>query len=248
MTDTLTKAGFTKLDPTIHPRLIMSISGHEKHGKTHFAMTAPGTIAYFNLDMGDEGVVHKFCNDKAILNYDIEVPKSGLKDNAIKIWDDFNKAYDIALKDARTVIIDTATELWELLRVARFGQLTQVMPYQYGPVNTEFRSVIRRAFKAVGTNVILLHKVKPVYINDKRTKDYERSGFSDTGFLVQVNATMCRLDPDPDESRENVEFSITIDDCRHNTAIMGKTFTGAMATFPMIAQLAIVGTKAENWT
>lgn len=254
MTTKLTDIGFTPLDPTIHPRLIMSVGGREKNGKTHFAMTAPGPIALFNLDMGDEGVVHKFLKDKIIFNYEIEVPKVKLnegvnkakKNEAADIWDKFNAAYAVALKEARTVVIDTATELWELLRIARFGQLTQVMPYQYGPVNAEFRDVIRAAFKSVGTNVIFLHKVKAVYINDKRTGDYERAGFGDTGYLVQINAMMHRLDIGAD--RNTTDFAIKVEDCRQNANLMGQTLSGPMCTFPMVAQLALPDTKVEDWT
>ena len=73
-------------------------------------------------------------------------------------------SYQWALAEpaVRTISVDTATELWELLRMARFGKLTQVMPYQYGPVNAEFRSLIRMAY-ASDKNLILLHKMRKVY-------------------------------------------------------------------------------------
>jgi hypothetical protein len=41
-------------------RLIASVSGKEKTGKTHFALTAPEPIIFFNIDVGTEGVVGKF--------------------------------------------------------------------------------------------------------------------------------------------------------------------------------------------
>jgi hypothetical protein len=245
VTKALTDAGFNPIDPTIHPRVVMSLAAREKHGKTHFSMTAPGPIALFNLDLGDEGVVVKFHSQKQIMNYDMAVPREGLKDQAITIWDNFKAAYEIALAQARTVVVDTATELWELLRIARFGQLTQVMPYQYGPVNSEFRSVIRDAFKATGTNVIFLHKMKATYINDKRTGQYERSGFGDMGYMVQVNATMKRHDKS--EDRAATEFVLHVDDCRHNPGLIGMDLPSVLSNFPALAQMVIAGTTEKDW-
>ncbi len=46
-------------------------------------------------------------------------------------------------KEIKSIVIDTASEAWELVRLARFGKLTQVMPQHYGPVNTEFRDMIK---------------------------------------------------------------------------------------------------------
>lgn len=254
MNKALKDAGFGVLDPTLNPRLILALGGKEKFGKTHFAFTAPGLIAFFNLDMGDEGVVSKFFGQKDILSYDVEVPRiepgvdaSKISDKAKEIWAEFQEAYAVALKEARTVIIDTATELWELVRIARFGKLIQVQPYQYGPVNAEFRGVIRQAYKAVGTNVIFLHKMKPIYINDKRTRDMERAGFSDTGYLVQVNATMNRLDPDGEERKKPI-FSITVNDCRQDANLIGTTLVGPICNFPTLAQMILPQTKEEDWT
>jgi hypothetical protein len=91
------------------------------------------------------------------------------------------------------------------------------MPYQYGPVNDEYRNLVREAYK-YDKNLILLHKMRPVYINDKRTGKYERSGFSDTGFLVQVNAEI---------QYEDGEFFLTIVDCRHDPSLNGEVLAEA---------------------
>lgn len=244
----LTNAGFQSISPIIHPRIIASIWGHDGFGKTHFAFSAPGPIALFNFDIGHEGVVHKFTSQKEIREIQITVPRDSdnCKKEADDLWIKFNTTYDIALSNARTIIVDTATELWALLRLARFGKLTQVMPYQYTPVNAEFSSIIKRAFDAVGTNVIFLHRARAIYINDKNTGKYEQSGFSGMFYDVQLRGQMQRWDPDAEHS--TVQFGITIEKSRHNPALIGQTFTGSMATFPMIAQMAIAGTKAEDWT
>ncbi len=236
------KAGFTKADDTITPRLIMSVSGLEKQGKTHFGLTAPGPIAVFDTDVGDEGVVHKFAG-KEIYTIDIGVPAEEESEEADEIWGKFRKGYYAALEDesVRTLVMDTATELWELLRLARFGKLTQVMPYQYGPVNAEYRRLLRDSYK-YDKNVILLHKMKAKYVNDKRTAEYERAGFNDTGFLVQLNAQVWRYGVE-----DGGEFVITINDSRHNPDLIGEALEGLMCNFQTLAMMVMPEVDGDVW-
>lgn len=175
------------------PRVIISIEGEEKSGKTHMALTAPAPIVYLNIDAGDEGVRQKFFGKAiATADYSFKVPTILDRDDtasvitAIKLeWDRFVRDYRAALAaGARTIIIDTMTEAWEFCRLARLGKLTQVMPQHYGPVNAEFRELIRLAFSG-STNLILLHKTADEYTDNARTGNRKRKGFSEIGFLVQ---------------------------------------------------------------
>ena len=238
------KMGFTNAkDMDEFPRIIMSVMGLEKQGKTHFALTAPGPIAMFSTDIGEEGVVSKFTKDKDIWVMPIDRIDEDAASQAPTEYSRFHSAYISMLKgdEVRTLVIDTATEIWELLRMARFGRLTQVMPYQYGPVNAEYRALIRDAYK-YNKNLILLHKMKSQYINDKRTGEWERAGFSDTGFLVQINAQIYRYSPE-----DGGEFVLWIKDCRQNPDLAGEEFEGDMCTFPMIASMIVAGTGPEDW-
>ena len=141
----------------------------------------------------------------------------------------------------RTVVMDTASEVWELLRMAAFGKLDHVMPHHYGPVNAEYRGLLRMAYVS-DKNLILLHKVKNEYINDKRTGNYERAGFTDTGFMVQVNVRCWRrLNGD-----KQLVFGMTIDDSRQNADVAGMELEGEMCSFPMLASV-VTGTDMEKW-
>jgi hypothetical protein len=229
--------GFEDAPDGITQRLVASISGLEKQGKTHFALTAPDPIAIFNLDIGMEGVANKFrAQGKEIAVYDTIIP---VADEAEKEWEKLEKAYWAVLKDkwVRTVVLDTATEIWELLRLARFGKLTQVMPYHYGPVNAEYRKLIKAAYDT-DKNLILLHKMKPKYVNDKRTAEYERAGFGDTGFLVQVNAQVYR--DLPDEGETNPAFNLYVKDCRQNAELVGMELAGDMCTWDMLESMVLM--------
>ena len=232
--------GFTSAkEIKTRPRIIMSVSGLEKQGKTHFALTAPGPLGMFSTDIGEEGVVEKF-GDKDIYIMSIDRVDDDSAEQAPEEYARFHGAYVKLLrgKEVRTIVLDTATEIWEILRMARFGRLTQVMPYQYGPVNAEYRALIREAY-AYDKNLILIHKMKPKYINDKRTAEYERAGFGDTGFLVQVNARAYRY--------EDGDFALQIEDCRQNPALMGEELIGPMCTFPFLASLVLPNVDPGEW-
>jgi len=238
------KAGFESARGRVSkPRLIMAISGLEKQGKTHFALTAPGPIAMFSVDIGEEGVVQKF-DDKEVWVMDVAgVGDEDSPDDSEKEWARFKKSFDQMLRTAsvRTIILDTATEIWELLRMAKFGKLTQVMPYQYGPVNKIYRMMVRSAYE-FDKNLILIHKLKSKYVNDKRTGEYEPAGFNDTPFLVQVNATVYRYSPE-----DGGEFAIQIKDCRQNPDMAGFEADGPLCNFPMIAQMILPSVNAGEW-
>jgi hypothetical protein len=250
----LKAAGFEPIETDVQPRLIIALDGQEKCGKTHFSLTAPDPIAYFAIDLGHEGVVRKFTNgevaEKTILRADkaIKIPDTvrfNKKQDTIKIdaedaWDKMRKAYKAACQSSsiRTIVVDTATEMWELIRLARLGKLSQVKPQHYGPVNAEMRGVIRDAYNS-NKNVILIHKMKKEYKKEQWSGKYERAGFSDMGYLVQVNATM--------ECDKDGDFSCTINDCRQNTSVRGMVFEDMMCSFPFVAASIFPETKLEMW-
>lgn len=234
--------GFTKATDKVIPRLIAAVSGLEKQGKTSFALSAPGPIIYFNLDYGLEGVLGKYAGGKDVYVKEYRYKRNDTPDKYNTLWASFTTDYYNALKSkARTIVIDTATELWELLRLARFGKLTQVMPHHYGPVNAEYASVIREGY-SYDKNVILLHKLKKQYVNDKFTGEYERSGFTNTGFLVQANLEVYRDGLDG-------EFYLKVLDCRQNSMIGGLEFelTDEFGGFGFLAQMVFPDSDTEEW-
>ena len=212
-------------------RLIASISGPQKTGKTNLALTAPAPIAFYDMDMGTEGVVEKFAAIKKVYRsqYDYRMLTAPDIAGIIVMWEKMKKDFIWGLEspDVATPIVDTGTEMWELLRMARFGKLTQVKPFHYGPVNAEFRDLIRLAY-ASSKDVIFTHKMKNEYIDDRRTGKIERAGFSDMGFLVQINIETWYSEG---------EFGATIVDCRQNMDVAGMELTGEMCDWEFIKGL-----------
>lgn len=221
-------------------RLIMSIVGREKSGKTNLGLTAPDPIAILDFDYGLEGVVQKFSGKKVYTSeYRInEISADKFKSEA----DRFKKEYRALLADKfiRSIIVDTGTEMWELFRMAAFGKLTQVMPHQYGPVNGEVRSLIRDAYSS-NKNVIFLHKMGEKYLNNQPTGQYIMAGFKDMPYAVQVNCLMWR-ETDGDRS-----FHCEITDCRQEPFIVGVDLIDSMITFQTLATMVFPGTNEEEW-
>ncbi len=243
--DSVQIRGFSREVPeTQIKRIIMSIEGPEKEGKTHFSLTAPAPLALINIDNGLEGVKEKFLSQKEIYTHQVEIPSTlgGAVDvgECEKLWDSCKGAYLDALgtKGLKSLVMDTATEMWELIRLARFGRLTQVMPFNYGPVNAEFRDLIRAAYNS-DKNVIFIHMIKPKYINDERTHEMERAGFGDMGYLVQANVLM-RRDVD-------AGFVLHIKNCRQNPEVAGLDLMGVMCNFPFFAANVFPGSDPGEW-
>jgi len=249
-------------------RLVVAVDGLEKEGKTNFALTAPGPMTYQNFDIGAEGVIEKFQTSKIIYraDYGIVITKD---DNQATImekigpaWETFVKDYKIALNQAkgvtkgpvvRSLVWDTGSEGWEVLRLARFGKLTQVMPHNYTALNSEYRNLLREVFDTPA-NMIILHKLKKEWLNDpltgkgNKTGNYERAGYADTGFLVQVNV-LCWRDKGvkPNPLDPSAGFHVTVQNCRQNPGIVGLDLEGGMATFPWLAVNVYPETSLEDW-
>jgi hypothetical protein len=181
-----------------------------------------------------EGVVGKFQKqDKRIMVYDVRVPKENAdKDVYLPMWENLKsrikKAYTLR---TGTVVWDTCSEIYELARLAKFGKLTQVMPHNYVEVNNEWRELLRLAYDS-SMNSIFIHKMKPVWINNARTKDFEPTGFGEMDYLSQINLISYRENGD-----DGPEFSIFIKDCRQNPTVGGQTLDGPLCNFEMLLSM-----------
>jgi len=241
--------GFISADKIeIKHRLIVSVEAQPKRGKTHFMLTAPAPIAVFNFDIGLEGVIEKFRDDKEIIVATHKPPSVYQGDDTMdwkRMWDDFFKQWCDVLKDPSviTIGVDTASEMWELLRMARFGKLAQIKPHHYAEVNSEFRNLIRMVDDG-DKNLVLTHKVKKRYKGDSWDGGYERAGFSEVGHLTHVNARLTRATGDDIDDG----IVLTVMECRQNTTVNDMEFTegDSNCDFPSLASM-IYDDNVEDW-
>lgn len=228
--DDLKALGFERPRTETPRRLIASVAGREKTGKTHLALTAPPPIIFFDVDIGTEGVVERFAIEgKEIWLYTIRVPKEDKQDLWKAMWEDakakLKKSYGIG---KGTVVMDTGGEMYELCRLARFGKLTQVLPHNYVETNNEWREVMRWAYESP-MNTIFIHKMKPKWVNNQRTSEYEVAGFGDIEYMTQINLRTMG-------STEDGKFTprVFIKDCRQNPTLGGTTLEDSMCDFQFI--------------
>lgn len=159
------------------------INGRRGQGKSHFALEfSPRPALVQALDPTFKFMMEKFNLDQVMLGDYARISPalmkavSGVKnkaemeasrqfydqmiEEATKVWTAFSSDFYSSLDGSvRTIIWDTGSESWELVRLARHGRLQQIETTQYGALNTEFREMIRSAQDA-GVNHIILQKMK----------------------------------------------------------------------------------------
>lgn len=228
--------------PDKRPFHILSLEGQPKTGKTHFACTAPGPVGWQSLDFGTEGIVDKFP-DKPFdireydLSYDFTIKTRGKdaeeQSDAIRAdyWKPFESDAHDLFSSCRTVVWDTATEVWEMLRLAHFGKLEKNPQLQYGPINAEYKALLRLA-NTHRTNLILIHHQSKLYKNvmdgDKlksiETDQWRRQGNNKVAALVHSYCTMQYSDP-VKNTRGDItkpgQFTTAIDRSRFNPEVNG---------------------------
>lgn len=230
-------------------RMIVLASALQKHGKDHFGFTAPGPIALHAFDEGWDDTANKFIKQgKVIKVCEYDVPEavdkkrdSSLQEEANRIWSEFVANYRWSLDNFRSVVIDTSTEMWELLRLARFGALSTGQTTSFGPVNAEMRKLLRAAYNH-DANVIFLQKLGKEYKDREWTGGYTPKGFGDMAYEVQVVLRLYREDP-------NI-FHTCIEDCRQDPSLNGTDLVEieglAFNSFPYIAA-SIYQDDPSNW-
>lgn len=240
--------GVTRATGAVKRRIILAVQAREKRGKSNFSLTAPAPITTFDFDVGLEGVIEKFAGEKEIHVGDYRRDKGLILDQAGwgVSWDMFKKEYTAAVTNPamRTLVIDTATEAWEMIRLARFGPRASAKPVHYAPVNDEFRELVRLAYGS-DKNLILLQKMKEEYITSKadstisnRTGKYLLAGFTDTPYLVQMNLFLDRTEDG---------FLCRILDCRQNPMIAGLELYNEDINFQSIGTLVFPDTSEGDW-
>lgn len=248
-----------QLSSTPTTRLIWRGYGEQKCGKTHFALTAPGPIFIQSFDVGLEGVVEPFLaagKDIRALEYPFDPEgyrtEKECAEAADRIWTQFVGDYKAALEEARSVVWDTESEVWELLRYARLGAASGA-PKDYAVLNNEYRSLVRKAYGG-GVNLGLLQKTKEQWISKMdpakgkmvphNTGEQVPSGMKEIGFLVQCNLKHERV---LDEEM-NHHYRVTVEDVRHKAGqgLTGQSFDDVM-DFTMLATGIFPDTTEEDW-
>lgn len=248
---------FVKADQPFKPRIIGRSFGEAGTGKTDFWLGAPGPIAFFSFDKGLEGVVEKFQENKDIYVAEYEwSPTENLpQSEAIALRDQVIEDFETAIMNARTVIIDKETDMWELFRYAEFGAPNDA-PRNYPQLNQRYRRLINMP-KATDINFGCIQGMKSVWgqktnrISGKQTPfdtgEREAAGFSELEGLVHVNLF---------HTREDGTFKIQVGKARGpgSFVVQDQTFDidlhedGQAEGFREFAKLLFPESTDEDWS
>lgn len=223
--------------------ILICTEGQQKTGKTEFGLSMPDGTFILNLNHGFEGVIEKHVKTgREYYMKSLQIPFSNLpgqgfvilSTEAATVWKEavLSVREAIADPDIKSIFIDTGSELWDLLRIARLGKLAQVIPIQYAAVNAEFRQ-LEQLLLCSGKYVVMSHKTKPEYVNDQKTNKFERAGFGDVGFDSQVELLFER---DVKKTGDD-QFSVTFLECRANKDLKGHVLIGKDVNFSMVMRL-----------
>lgn len=248
-------------DPTdeITRRVVfMLIYGDTDTGRTRLALTAPGPIALVHAAEKIDGLVQQFKQTRGagqlhMFNFGgvHEGTPQQISDSASAMWGKVHVKWMGAVDHglARTAIMDTASEGWELVRLASFGTLKPEgrTDNLYGPVNAKFRSMWKRFRMQEKCNIIAIQQTKDEYVErmhngkkvSNRTGDTIMAGFKEMPFLADV---IVRTSRTPDNG-----YCATIEKPWFNGDARGIEFLNDDITFPNIMAL-ITGMDAKEWS
>lgn len=232
----------------------VEVYGDTGTGRTSWALSAPGPIALLHAAEKLEGVVQRYSVDKDIRMFNFGGVFKGTNDEVSKqsmvLWKKLEDAWYDAFTWARTIVLDTHTEAWELIRLAYFGDLKPSggrVDANYGPVNARWRSLFKHFKTQDRTNIVVIGQTKDEYKTEgksnngmgQRTGRTIVAGQKEVGFLADV-----RIRTSFDMSSGT--FQSEVQKPWWNGVCIGLELQDDMSTFPQ-AMSMITETDEEKW-
>lgn len=184
--------------------IFMAVDGSPGSGKTHFSLSAPKPLCVFDFDGGvcdaldnyptlKHKTVERGCvgewdgEDILIVNSKLPIQWSHRKRTYGRAeYASLRTDYDLALMLFETVLLDTGTTVYNVVREAYSDEIgKELMPFMYGEVNARINGLIQSA-RAAGKCLIMTQHVRPVYIDDKRTGEFESDGCKEVGNVADI--------------------------------------------------------------
>lgn len=230
----LLKAGFILQNTPPPHRLIVAVGGLGKSGKTHFALSAPPPIYYFQFDIGGEEGVIDLAGPEVYL-YKCRAPQGATQDQCMKAWQKFMElVIGIYGMGIGTVVIDTWDGAYVLAQMGYMGKLTQNNRPGYGIIYADLFQVRDAAFASETMDTILLNKVETGFTSGKQ----EFSGYKDTkGMVLEVLETYRE-----DKKGEIPRYGVRLLDSRRNAALpAGTSWEDGLANFQYVKEVILAG-------
>lgn len=223
----------------------VQVWGESGTGRTSFALTAPGPIYYIHSAEKWDGIVQKYAAEKEIQMCNFGGSFGRDVGNIAKIANEKLIKLKAAMEDgcdhARTVILDTHTDGYELIRLARFGTLSPKghIGNMYAPINAEWKGIFDRFRDNPDVNIIVIGKAREQYRNDKPTGIIEPAGHKDFSSHYGVDVAI-------KTSKKKGVFTGTIEKGWFNASTEGVALEDDMLTFSQVMGL-VTETDAGEW-
>lgn len=248
---------FTTLTKKMRQSLFIHVFREiEKSGVTRFALTAPGPIAFFNLDKERDNSWNTYVNEKRIDYQYIRferfiMPEKGelLKDMQVR-----NKQVNLQILsqmkadiagveqgDYGTIVIDGSRSLYHGAMLCNMGREEQIVQYDYGSINIMCEHIIRTAV-ATGKNLVVTSRLKEMYKNNKPSGIMGIDGYKQLGSESHVNIELGTEDVyDKDDNYVRTDYIATIINCAPNPDLRGLQLYNDEITFETIRELIYNG-------
>lgn len=247
--------------------VLMETYGEPDSGKSTFALTAPGPIAYIHSFEKVGGLIQRTVNSgKEVRPCGVGGMLRGESAEVGRIAKAEVRRLENALTDAyawaRTIVIDNHTDMWHMVQLARLGSMTQAErspedkrmgQLVYGEMNAQWNSIIKQfrvmASKYNRTNLILIGKSTDEYKGNQATGRRIAHGMKDNAGNCDVRLCMkCELVPIPGAPRGTMPdsvYSATVVKPWYSGELRGFEVPSVMLTFPAV--MGLITGNQTNW-
>ena len=218
-----------------YPRLIVSIWGPVKSGKTHLGLSFPRPI--HAVEVGETGV-----EDLTIMHPDWDVRyrsliipnlSPSLADHEKLLAELDETLHEAVESDAATFLVDSFSRVWRSVRVVKTeegfqnSQRLKRNQADYELANDYVEQIIQVARKRRNMNIVLVHRHREVYRKDDEGKltatgDLEARDYKGMENIVQLQIRTGKQQfIDPKTREKSLDFAHTIELCRFDPDLEG---------------------------
>jgi len=213
-------------------RLVTSVWGEDKKGKTHFSMTFPPPIYFINFNYGYQEVYNRHFVGKEIYfeHFLVTHDPGSHREMLARAVTKYLEALKLGEQNGGSVVVDLASELWTLIQSVKLEDVkarkakakgieaedVQVHQFDYGQANLFMAGLMKQALATPHVNVCLLSDSSARY-NEKGndTGQVKFHGWNPMRGIVPV--TLRAMEPG----------KILIDRNRFDTTLEGTTVKDA---------------------
>lgn len=215
-------------------RLIMSVWGREKQGKTAFALSAPAPIYVFDLDRRLDGPRRLYPTKNIMAKKYRDPLLGGIADHE-KIYEEFLGDLREAVRYLKegTVVIDPVTQVWtmvqsvyvEKVRKQKSEEGKKFMTFDYALANRHFQEVIEVLKDNPSINIVLISRAEEAYDQGgQRTGTYRIQSHKSVPYMVDMTLRC-------EKTKEGV-FQVVIEESGIASAIPGLVLPGMIIEDP----------------